>query len=431
MATRKIKNLAKKYLPKYFYNSAFIVLIFFKELEFYASLILSYYFQKKTINRLKSRKKLKVAFIYLLESNWKCDSVYKAFERHFRFDPVVVICPFFSDGMERCFSEIENAKKLCVKNGYSYYNTFDDKRNIWLDFKSEIKPDIVFFSTPHNHSKKEYQIKYFLDTLTCYIPYSIRTDHLVDLQFNGYFHNLVWLNLYETETHRKMAERFARNRGFNVEIVGYPTIDLLAEETEEKNKYYKTIIWAPHWTIPKTDLNRSCFLTYYDFFLSLPVIMKNRVRVVFRPHPLLKSTLYRTQGWGRTRTDEYYNKWSNTEGLSISTGEYIDIFKKSDVLVHDSVSFLAEYLATGKPAIFTKREQDIDPDFNEFGKICLSAHYIVRSVPELQARLEDMLFKRNLDSKRKLRQSILTRHMNIGGRTAAENIVQAISSRLS
>ncbi|MDC1310606.1 CDP-glycerol glycerophosphotransferase family protein [Flavobacteriaceae bacterium] len=378
---------------------------------------------------LKNKSEIRIAFILLLESNWKYDSVYKIFENQKGFLPTVIICPFVTYGENKMQMELLKAEEFCRQKGYNFFSTWDDKNGIWKDFKKILSPDIVFFSSPHNHSKKEYCINNFLDTLTCYVPYSIRTDNLTQLQFNGDFHQLIWINFYETDIHKKIAEKFADNKGSNVEVVGYPTLDILKKSRKKNIGKRKTIIWAPHWTILKSEHNRSCFLDYYDYFLNLANNFQNELEIILRPHPLLKLTLYELDGWGKEKTDKYFEIWEKTNNLSISDGDYIDLFNNSDLIIHDSVGFLSEYLVTGNPAIFTKREIDISLLFNKFGEICLNAHYVCRNQQQLNTTLIDVLFNGN-DSKKQMREKIVQKYLIINKDLSSNNILKIILNKI-
>ena len=178
-----------------------------------------------------------------------------------------------------------------------------------------------------------------------------------------------------------------------------------------------------------TVLNRSCFLDYYNYFIKLGEDYSDRLEIVFRPHPFLKNTLYEIEEWGKVRTDAYFKLWETIPNLSISTGDYYDEFALSDLLVHDSVSFLAEYLVTGSPAIFTKRRIQLDPPFNDFGKICLQAHYVCSNEKELNKRIFELLFDDfdDFDEKKELRQSIVSQYL-ISTNDSSYNIYKIINT---
>lgn len=59
----------------------------------------------------------------------------------------------------------------------------------------------------------------------------------------------------------------------------------------------------------------------------------------------------------------------------LSEGDYIDLFLSSDGIIHDSGSFIAEYLYTRKPALHTMTNPKTYEEFNEIGKQCLDVYY--------------------------------------------------------
>lgn len=387
--------------------------------------------QLSALDVAKTKDHIKVTFFLIISSNWKYDSVYKAFDGKEHYSPSVVICPLVGHGDDAQKEEMLKAKMLCEINKYNYFESWDDTSNTWKDIKSILKPDIIFFSNPHNITRDEYCIDNYLDSLTCYVPYSIRTDHLVDLAFNSPFQQLTWINFYETIIHKEIAEECTENRGANVVVVGYPTVEMIdsCSLNKTQNKI-KKIIWAPHWTINESPLlNRACFLEYHKFFIELAKQYIDLVEIVLRPHPFLKRTLYDLDGWGKKRTDDYFDLWQTSTNLSINEGDYCELFASSDILVHDSVSFLAEYLVTGKPAIFTKRKVDSDPPFNKFGILCLEAHYICKSTEQLHDLIVDLLFN-DKDIKVNDRQSLVKKYLRLG-KTASENIFTTIEESLN
>ncbi|NOR68337.1 MAG: hypothetical protein GQ532_01340 [Methylomarinum sp.] len=407
-----ITVILKKIIPKRFHSSIRKTYHSFQCFKLRINIKQANFNHNKAIKDLIGKKKIKIAFVLIHHGVWKYDSLYNEFNRNKLYEPIVIICPFIKNGDEDMWEALNKAEKMCQKNGYKYFDTWDSEKKLWRDFKQELQPDIVFFSIPHAITRSEYCIKNFSKTLTCYVPYSIRTDHLVDLAFNSDFQQLTWKNFYETIFHKKIAEEIAFNQGVNVEVVGYPTLELIRDKAQEYKKgSVKRIIWAPHWTISKSALlNRSCFLEYYDFFIELANQHLDTIEIILRPHPFLKRTLYELDGWGKKRTDDYFSVWDSTSNLSVNNDDYIGLFASSDLLIHDSVSFLAEYLVTSNPTIFTKRRDELDPPFNEFGAICLQAHYVYNNKEQLHEAILDILFN-GRDEKFEARQEIVNKYL--------------------
>ena len=155
----------------------------------------------------------------------------------------------------------------------------------------------------------------------------------------------------------------------------------------------KRIIWAPHHTINAEDfLGYSNFLEYADFMLEVADWYKKQIQFSFKPHPSLKQKLYAREDWGVEKTDGYFKKWETLENTQVDTGPYIDLFNSSDALIHDSSSFTAEYLHTGKPVMFLKKDS-VDEKLNIFGKKVLEQHYIAHNKQQIIEFIDEVILK--------------------------------------
>ena len=56
-------------------------------------------------------------------------------------------------------------------------------------------------------------------------------------------------------------------------------------------------------------------------------------------------------------------------------GEYIDLFLTSDAMIHDSGSFLIEYLFTQKPVMRMMNDDCMDDLLNGYAKRCFGVYY--------------------------------------------------------
>ena len=149
----------------------------------------------------------------------------------------------------------------------------------------------------------------------------------------------------------------------------------------------------------------------------------DRLQIAFKPHPRLKSELYKNPEWGKERTDEFYSFWENSPTTQLETGDYIDLFKTSDALIHNCGSFTAEYLYMQKPTAYITRNLDaIKADMNAFGVACQDAHYIVASPEEIRQFIDDVVLaaKDPMKSRREKLINTILRAPN--GSTVAENI---------
>ena len=97
---------------------------------------------------------------------------------------------------------------------------------------------------------------------------------------------------------------------------------------------------------------------------------------VLRPHPMLRAGSV-AQGLFQSEQeyDEYLDMWNRLPNAKvIESGTYSDIFKSSDAMILDSISFLGEYLYVHKPMLFLTRERNTFNDFgSELAKILYTA----------------------------------------------------------
>jgi hypothetical protein len=338
---------------------------------------------RKLLKKLEGKAKIKVVFLLLHESVWKYEGVYRLMEQDERFDPLVVICPYVAYGQATMSKEMHRAFENFSAKGYNVLETYNSETSEWMDINNDINPDIIFFTNPHPSSTKEqYYIKNFLYSLTCYVPYTFQTTFHYQQNYDRFFHNALWKAYYQTTIHQKIAVKYARNKGANVVVTGYPGIDNFFAShilfpDKEKTQTKKNLIWAPHHTFEGEgmDLNFSTFLRYNNFMMELAKEYRDKLFIIFKPHPLLRPKLSKKENWGIERTNLYYKFWEENDFCAIQEGDYQKLFQESDAMMHDCDSFMGEYLALNKPVLYLFRDSNIKDRLNEFGKAAIDMHY--------------------------------------------------------
>ena len=273
---------------------------------------------------------------------------------------------------------------------------------------------MVFFTKPYKDTFPAYHIYNFLDTLTLYMPYGINLLTNFNNNYELPFHSLLWKFLLETEFQKHYAEMYEKSHGDNVEIVGTLSEEKLMQKDyvardvwkpQEKKK--KRIIWAPHHTVDYL-FNFSNFLNYCEDMLRLAEKYKEEVQFAFKPHPVLKFKLINI--WGLEKTEEYYSRWAKLANGQIEQGEYIDLFKTSDALIHDCGSFTGEYLYTQKPVLFQIRDNKVKDEFNTFGVLCLNQHYLAYSIGETEKFIREVVIA-GKDPKKESREQFYKQYL--------------------
>jgi len=433
----ELKLTIKSYIPERIWISLIKVYNFLGLRNLYAFYLINRAPKRhlKALELVRKKESVKVAFFLNHESVWKYDVLYDLMLQHPRFEPKVFVCPVVNFGMENMLFEMDKAFEAFKNKRYDVIKTYNKETGEYLDIKSTFSPDIVFFTNPHEGLQDyRYYINQFANTLTCYVPYAIMMVNY-EFTYNLDFHNLVWKIFSETPIHKEIALKKQRNKGKNCIVTGYPGFDPLLmykshkEAWKNKNPTVKKIIWAPHHSM--TDYNKVAnFMEYYDFFLELAINYKDKLQIAFKPHHLLRVKLESDSYWGKEKTDIYYTKWANLHNGQLENGDYIDLFLKSDALIHDCGSFMAEYLITGKPSLFMVRDESIMDYWNAFGEKAIEAHYQSRNKKQVIDFIENVVLKGNDWMKEERNAFVKNTLLPKNNLTASENILNYLENEI-
>jgi len=217
--------------------------------------------QKKILFNISLKKKIKVAFFVVHQSVWQYDDLYRIMVQDELFDPVIIVVPYRMYGKSHMGLVMEECYESFKKINYNTLKTYDEKEDSYLDIYTKLKPDIIFFTNPHDLTTPKYRIDYWCDkALTCYVPYALRSSNLYYYGYNLLFQNIVWRNFYETSIHYDLALMHSNNKAKNVFITGYPKCDIFLDKNYKpknvwkiKNKNVKKIIWSPHHSIEENS----------------------------------------------------------------------------------------------------------------------------------------------------------------------------------
>ena len=352
----------------------------------------------KALKRLGDKKKIKCVFFALFPSIWKYDNVFKMMMARSRFEPIVLVCPIVNHGPKEMMEEINACEQFFRQKGYPVIKAYNDVNGSYVDVRKEIDPDIIFYTNPYQGLIDDrYFITNYKDILTVYVPYFINTS--IDNRFSCdlLLHNLVWRKYLEYDYELDLSRKIQRVHGRNVVVTGYPgiegfiknSIDIEDRTWKIEDRRLKRIIWAPHHTLESSIYGHTCFLEYAYAMLDLVKKYKDSVQFVFKPHPILKSKLRNL--WGDDETDSYYDMWKSLPNANISEGDYVSLFNESDAMIHDSGSFVVEYLYTNKPVLRTVNDVPFEKQFNEFGLNCLDNYYKAANIEEVEQFIQNVI----------------------------------------
>jgi UDP-N-acetylglucosamine 2-epimerase len=391
--------------------------------------------EEKKIAACREKCVIQVAFVIVHQSTWKTNLLYNLLRKEKSFNPIIIVAPDTRRPLDWSDSEID----LCVeyfskRDAQVFVASRDDAENRAL--LQKIKPDVVILNNPHQLSPSSLHMDLLHERLACYIPYHMEVGRYDgdQSQYNQSFHNAMWKIFAPHDTSLRTFRQVARRKGKNVIVTGYPGIEhLLATEDTDVNPWkplgLKRIIWAPHHTIDMPSLPYANFLRYAEHFRKLVDDYADRVQWCFKPHPLLKPKLIRQPDWGPERTEEYYAFWERHPNTQMEVGEYASLFRHSDAMIHDSGSFLAEYLYVDKPVMYLWSSPRVVKFFNEFGLQALGACERGDTEADIHRFIDSVLS--GDDRCRNKRRAFLKRHpVSINGELPSDRILKEIKSAI-
>ena len=368
--------------------------------------------------KAKNREKIKVIFLIPESAKFGMESIYYSMLESEIFDPyILVVHPRdnFFDENQTYFKEAVESYNLFKERGY---------RTLFAYNIENFKPDIIFINNPNMFSFGVFKnININLKYLTCYINYSINVASLDDYHYNNSSINTCYKMF--AETYYCYKKHMNINNGFNTVLTGYPKLDSYKKDIKECiipkkiDNGNKIVIYAPHWSIGKIDtLTRlGTFNLYHKYFMKLLKENPN-INFVFKPHPSLRDRIIDYKIMDIEYYENYIKEWNNSNnGIYISDGEYIDLFRKSSCLITDSGSFIAEYLPSENPCIYLinpEEENLIENTFNDFAKPIVNSYYLCYNEEDINKYFNEIIINENDYMKDKRLNLIKDSFINIG-----------------
>ena len=226
---------------------------------------------------------------------------------------------------------------------------------------------------------ERHHIDYFLDkdVLTLYTNYGFETHDYWKEVISTDFFNYVWKACIETHDNYDYLKENEAIAGHNAIITGYLKADFFFRKTSPVRSQKKTIIISPHHTVWGWDkINTSNFLKYEKLFIELPRLYPE-IQFIFRPHPLLFTHLLSFKIWTEKQINDYLSELlSSPNVIYDQSSDYSQLFLESDALIHDCISFMAEYLFVDKPCCYMmKTKEETMERLLPIGKKCINCHY--------------------------------------------------------
>lgn len=376
--------------------------------------------------KAKNGEKIKVIFLIPESAKFGMESIYYSMLESEIFDPyILVVHPRdnFFDENQTYFKEAVESYNLFKERGYRTLFAYNMENMKAINIEN-FKPDIIFINNPNMLSFGVFKnININLKYLTCYINYSINVASLDDYHYNNSSINTCYKMF--AETYYCYKKHMNINNGFNTVLTGYPKLDSYKKDIKECiipkkiDNGNKIVIYAPHWSIGKIDtLTRlGTFNLYHKYFMKLLKENPN-INFVFKPHPSLRDRIIDYKIMDIEYYENYIKEWDNSNnGIYISDGEYIDLFRKSSCLITDSGSFIAEYLPSENPCIYLinpEKKNLIENTFNDFAKPIVNSYYLCYNEEDINKYFNEIIINENDYMKDKRLNLIKDSFINIG-----------------
>lgn len=380
------------------------------------------------LNRLREKvlhgKKVKVFFMTQRAAAFGCESIYKAMEKDELFDPYIFAISKRDIWYREFYKDVLEDVKFFEDKGFRVINGYDENQRV-KDL-TVLNPDIIFYDSPNLYGPA-YNSHFRLDHinwafLTCYVPYGLLMVDSFYYHYNNINVRKSWKFFLDTTSSYNRALSDAEFNGFNTVLAGYPKFDDYNKDDkdnlpEKLKNHNKTVIYAPHWSI-ETENNFSTFDLYKDIMLD-EVKKHPEINFVFKPHPELGFRIRALSKAGRmdfTYEDylEYMREWDSLpNGVCVTQGDYIGIFKRSSCMITDCGSFIGEYLPSLNPCIyiFNPRKSRQEDVYTPLAKDILDTYYVCKTKEELEKQLYEVALMGN-DSKRKEREALFQKEFN-------------------
>lgn len=412
-----MKTLLKKIIPASIIKDYHLIqsnYIFWKILRYYR------------VRKINKKQQANVVFFISTLSMWRYQDVYNILSKDKRFNVYIIFYPFSTYSVEQKEENYKEIVHFFEQKGVPFLDLFHSSKIV--ETMSSINPDILFYPQQYGGNYlNELEYSFYKDRLLCHIPYSLNITN-TSWNYQGDFFNIAYRIYRANKFQKNKSVRFSDEKGRNVKIVGEPHADEFRRSSAmdpwngTKNK--KRIIYAPHFQIvPNPIFYRPSFLWTHDIMLKLANKYSDTIQFAFKPHPRLFSELCNHPEWGKEKAQEYFKQWEDLPNAQFENGEFVELFKNSDALIHDSGAFTGEYQYTKKPCMFLTRDIDsVIYDHDEFGQKCVLNHYIGSTEEDIVCFIENVVLKGDDPMKQQREQFYNDNLVPPSGKTTAENI---------
>lgn len=369
--------------------------------------------------------KIKAVFLAQETFTWPSfESVYEAFAADPACEAQLVYVPFEhvnSDKKRDYFTEYKDMG-LPIIHCDNY------------DLSAE-SPDLVFFVKPYDGIPKKFYIENVdrIAQRSVYIPYGANwVDYqnvplLIRYHFQLPLQDKAW-KIFDTPDYlREYYIHYGNRNGENVELIGHPRFDSIRKFAKmrdsipliwkKKIEKRKVFMWNTHFSNRNDGQKDSDWATFELFGQNMLSYFKldKEVILLWRPHPLFFNSLLNNKIMTSQELEELIITIDNSENIILDTlSDYRYAFSATDALISDASSLLLEFLAIGKPVLYTYQGSR----FSIVNKNLLPAYYKATKWIEIEKFIQNV--KEEKDPKKRKRMEVLEKFDINYGKTIGE-----------
>jgi hypothetical protein len=287
--------------------------------------------------------------------------------KHSRFEPIVALVtdqasvpdPIFSKDLNSInYADLSQVSKFLEKRNIRHIVWDDEVENIsgdGFDLLAEIEPSVIFRQSHWEDCMPlEFKMESLVNYRVCYLPYEFEIVEVPHTTVEQPLFQNAWKIFVASQRHCDYYRQ--KNPKLNVEVLHSPKLEEIAKRSRMRTSAdKKTVLWAPHHSVGEDWLR---FGTFHQNYVKILALAENNpnLNFVFRGHHLLFSMLIQHRQFSNEDVQNFLSKWGSLQNTSLDTNpDYAESFANSDVLLTDGISFLIEYLVTGKPLIYIER----------------------------------------------------------------------------